>query len=117
MRQLVPFPLPEAHTRPVTPSSIGTDQQPFRLGILVLTNRLPPASDAFHRESGRIMIHAHIDPARILPQIVHSAGPRPSQAGDGEIIDTYLLRLPLRPPFASRILEIAHQSLLLPAVP
>ncbi len=52
-------------------------------------------------------------PARILPQIVHAVGRRTSQARDGKIIDPYLLRLPLRPPFASRVLEIAHHFFLL----
>src|SRR5258708_9211268 len=58
------------------------------------------------------MVHPYIDPARILSQVVHPVGSRSPEAGDGEVVDAYLLRLPLRAPFAPSILEFAHQFFL-----
>ena len=110
--QLLQFPFPQAHTGAVTPSSIGTDEQPLRLRILLLSDPIPPASDALHREGGRIMVHPHIDPTCILSQVVHPVGSRSPKAADGEVVDAHLLRLLLWTPFAPRILEIAHQFFL-----
>src|SRR5258708_5882434 len=111
--QLLEFPFPQAHARAIASSPIRTDQQSLRLGILRSPDLVPPASDAFHSKSGGIVIYPDIDPACILPQIVDPVGSCSPQPCDGEVIDTYLLRLTLGTPFAPWILEIAHQFLLL----
>src|SRR6266571_3611674 len=112
IRQLLQFPFPQAHARAIASSSIGADEQPLDPGILRQSNRVPPAPNAFYREGGGIVIHPHIDPARILSQVIHPIGSRSSQARDGEVVDSHLLGFPLRTPFTPRILEISHQFFL-----
>src|SRR5205823_12772051 len=63
--QLLQFPFPQAHTRAITASPIRCDEQPLGLRILLFADLVPPASNAFYRKGGRIMVNADIDPAGI----------------------------------------------------
>ncbi len=59
------------------------------------------------------MVDANVDPARIVDQVVDAIGAGFAQLGNHEVIHPHRLGLALGLPFASGILEIAHQFLLL----
>jgi len=87
--ELLQFPFPQAHARAIASSPIGTDEQPLGLRILELADRVPPAANAFHCEGGRLVVNAHIDPAGILCQVVHSVGSGSTHTADGEVGDAH----------------------------
>lgn len=63
--QVLKFPFPQADPRTVAPSTIRTDEQPFCFWILLPPFLVPPPTNAFDRKGCRIVVDAHIDPARI----------------------------------------------------
>ena len=59
------------------------------------------------------MIDADAHPARVTGQVVHAVRDRLALAADQEVMDPYPLRIALRAPFPSGVLEVSDQFLLL----
>src|SRR6516225_9824250 len=111
--QLLQFPFPQTHSNAVTPAGISRDQQSRRLGIGLVPHRFPPSPDALGGKGGRVMIHPHAHPSRILGHVVNPIGSRPPQFRNDKIVHTHLLRVSLRPQLPPVVFEVAHQFLLL----
>ena len=94
--QLLQFQFPKAYACSVAPARIRRDQQSSRPRIDRLPHRVPPASDALHRERRRIVIHAHANPACVVGDIVDPVGIGSSQFRNDEIVYAHLLRIALR---------------------
>ncbi len=101
--QLLQFPFPQMDTRAIAASPIRAEQEAFGLRILPLTHMLPPLPDAFHGESCRLMINAHIDPTSVVSQIVDPVGRSSTKALDGKVIHPHLLGFAFGTPFSPRI--------------
>ena len=112
--QLLQFPFPEPHARPITAAGVGSDQQTLRFRITAATHPAPPAAYALDGELRRVVIHSHTDPPRVPSQVVDSIGGHLAvfRLTDFEIMHPNLPRLSLRMPFTPRIPEIAHRFLL-----
>src|SRR5437667_10457211 len=72
----------------------------------------PPAPNRLHSQLGRVMIHAHADPARVRGFVIDAVRNDLTQRLAGEVVDLDLLRLSLRIPLATTIAELADQFLL-----
>ena len=66
--EFLQFHLPEPDPIAVAPPAVGTDQQPLRLGVRLLTHREPPLADALDGEAGRVVIDADVDPSQSQPR-------------------------------------------------
>jgi hypothetical protein len=64
------FHLPQAHPGTVAATAISGDQQLLGLRIAGLSQFLPPATDALHREGGSIVRDAEVDPAGVGSDVV-----------------------------------------------
>src|SRR5205085_2778309 len=91
IRQLLQFPLPQAHPRAVAPATIGADEQAFGLRILLSPHLVPEASNALHGKGSGIVIDADVHPTSIASQVVYPIRRRAPQALDGEIVDAHVL--------------------------
>jgi len=107
------FDLPQSHARTVAAAAISGDQQAAGIGIALAPHQLPPASDGVDRESRGVVVDAHAHPAGVAGDIVDPIGNRPTQFGDDKIVHANVLGRTLRPPFASGVLEVADEFLLL----
>src|SRR5206468_6436492 len=68
----------------------------------------PPPADRGHRETGRIMVGAHIDKAGVLAQIVNAVrvGPRYRRIGKVMALDSFSSSLPT--PLAPFVFEVSN---------
>src|SRR4051812_39463949 len=107
------FYLPEPDPVPIAPAPVGADQQATGLRIDLLPHPGPPLADALDGEAGRVVVDADVDPAQVPPEVVDAVGDRLADARVREVVDPYLLRVPLGLPLPSAILEVADQFLLL----
>src|SRR6202034_398684 len=73
----------------------------------------PPAANRFYRELGGVVIHSHAHPAIVPAEVINPVRGRASQFGIDKIMDSNLLRLPLRTHLTPAILEVADHLLLL----
>src|SRR5258708_618469 len=104
---------PEVRTRTVAPTTICGDQEFFGLGICLLSHLTPPAFECCDGEFCSVVIHADADPRLVTCGVVDTVRNHFAQALVDEVVDAHRLRMTLRMPFATSILEIAHQLLLL----
>src|SRR5512135_3182125 len=107
------FHLPEPDPIPVAPPTVGTDQQPLRLGIQLLAHAEPPLADALDGKAGRVVINADVDPPQVPAQVIDPVGDRLADAGIGEVMDVALLGIALRSPFPAAVGISPDQLLLL----
>src|SRR4030042_3336345 len=68
--QLLHLPFPQANTWAVAASSVCSDQQSARSRIHRLAHLSPPPQDGAGGETGRIMVDADADPARVAGQVI-----------------------------------------------
>src|SRR5918996_1237247 len=112
-RELLEFPLPEPHPRAVAATGIGGDQQRPRPRIRLSAHDRPPARDRAHPEPGGIVIDADADPALVATEIVYAVGNGLALLRHEKVVDAHWLGGPSGAPGAARILEVAHELLLL----
>ena len=111
--ELLHFPFPESYPVTITTSRVGSNKKLARFPICWFSHHLPPSSDSIHGEGRSVVIDAHTDPSFVAFQIIHSVGYRLSLFGDEKIVYSHRFRVAFRPPFTSRILEIANKFLFL----
>jgi hypothetical protein len=83
------------------------------VGIALVSEVLPPAADRVDRELGRVVVDADVDVALVELEVVNAVGDRLPELLVLEVVDADELGLALQAPFATCILEIADQLLLL----
>src|SRR3954454_18187655 len=110
------FKLPQPHARAIAAAAIGGDGQPGGAGIAQTTNLLPPAADRLNRERRRVAAHANAHPAGIGCEIVDAIRHRPAEFLDQEVMHPDLLRVALRTPVPTGVLEVSDQLVSRPAV-
>src|SRR3954451_23821508 len=103
------FKLPQPHARAIAAAAIGGDGQPGGAGIAQTTNLLPPAADRLNRERRRVAAHANAHPAGIGCEIVDAIRHRPAEFLDQEVMHPDLLRVTLRTPVPTGVLEVSDQ--------
>jgi hypothetical protein len=86
IRHLLQVELPRAKSIPVTPSSIGANEQSPRRRIGFSPVQFPPAPDAFHRKFSRIVRHSHVDHRPVLAAVVDPIGKRLAFGQAGEVL-------------------------------
>ena len=106
------FPLPQPDPDPVAASAIRGDHQGFRIRITGPAHFQPPEADRIDRETGRVVVDADTDPARVTRDVVNPVWRRPARFRDFEIVHPDVLGLAFRAQFAARVLEVANQLLL-----
>ena len=113
IRQFLQLPFLQPYPRAFTAAGVGRDQQLPGLGITSLAHRIPPATDALHCKSRRVMIHSHIYPTAVLPDSVDPLRSHFAPLLDLEIMHAHLFWFSLGPQFPPAILEIPNQLFLL----
>src|SRR6516162_603478 len=113
VRQSLQLPLPQSQSSSVAASRISGNEQALCLGIDSSAHRVPPAPNALYRKSGGVVIHANIDPAAVLRQVIDAVRSDLPQGANFKIMHANLFGLSLRAPFAASVLKVAHQLLLL----
>src|SRR5260370_28259241 len=78
-----------------------------------LAELLPPARDALHGEGGGIVVDAKVDPTGIGGDVIDAVGRALAQFRDDEIVHPDRLGLAFGTQFATAILEVPDQLLLL----
>ena len=107
------FPFPQPQSRTVAAPRIGRDPQVRGRRVGRTTHAFPPTADGVHREVGGVVVDADADPALVAAQVVDPVGNRLALGRDDEVVDLHALRLALRTPLATHVLEVADQLLLL----
>ena len=104
--------LPQPAATTVTATAICRNQEFMGWLVTQASHLLPPAADALDGEFRGIMIKANTHPPLIGVQIIDAIGNCLPQLFVDKIMDTHRFWLLLRLPFATSIVEIAHQFLL-----
>src|SRR6202051_2713023 len=95
------------------PSYIGGNQQAVGVGITLATHELPPAPDGIDGEGRGVAVDAQAHPSGVASDVVDAIGHRPPELGNNEVVDATFFGCALWPPFATAILEVADEFLLL----
>src|SRR5947199_7195553 len=95
--------LPKATAISVAAAAVRANQKTRGSRVLFLAHRLPPAADAGHRETGRVMIASYIHPSFVAGQIINAIGNRLGLLRVNKIVNLHLLRTASRPPLAAFI--------------
>ena len=106
-------PLPEARPRAVAAPAVGGDQERAGARKAMAAHPRPPPPNRVDRKLGGVMVDADADPAFIIGEVVDPIGDRFAELAVEKVMDADRDRLPVRPPFATAILEVADQFLLL----
>jgi hypothetical protein len=98
IRQLLELHFPEAHATPLAAAASGTDSQ--RLGLLIeaAPPLRPPPPTTLYRNTGRVLVAAHVHPPQIATHLIDAVRDRCAELGSGKVRDVDLLGLPLRLP-------------------
>src|SRR6516165_1937750 len=104
---------PEAASAAVAASPIGSDQQISRVRIALAPHFLPPSVNRLRGKLSGVVVNAHADPALVVRYIVDPVRNSLPEGLVHEVVDAYLVGLPLWHPFAASVLEVTHQLLLL----
>src|SRR3974390_1493569 len=97
----------------VAPPAVSRDEQLGGAGKSLCPHLLPPAADAGGREVGGVMINADADPPLVIGHIIDAIRDRLAQFLVLKVVDAHVLQLAFGTPFATAVLEISHQFLLL----
>src|SRR6202042_1522643 len=111
--QSLQFVLPQSHPRAVRSAAVGGDDETPREGITNAADLPPPATDRLDCESGRVVVDADRDPARVGRHIINSIRHGAAEFLDQKVVHAHLFRIALATPFPAGVLEIADQFLLL----
>src|SRR5215475_10551879 len=111
--QLVELGLPQAGAVAVAAARVGENQQGRGPRVRAAPHAFPPAADRFDGELRGVVVGPDADPAMVAGQIVHAVRDYLAQLGVDEVMNLHPLRLSFGSPFPPRILEVAHQLLLL----
>src|SRR4029453_12748627 len=111
--QSLQLPFPQPQSPAVTTAAIGGDQQSPRGGIQAAALSAPPTADRSHRERARVVVRAHVDEAKVAPEVVDSVRIGAGHFGTGKIMSVDLIRRSPFAPLAALVLVIADQLLLL----
>ena len=98
---------------PLDSAGIGGDQQPPRIRVGGLTDRVPPATDRLDRELAGVSAGPHVHPASIGGHVVHPVRHRLAQVLVSEVVHIHRARRPRGLPLRPAIGEVADQFLLL----
>src|SRR5690606_10792162 len=74
---------------------------------------IPPAANRLNRELGRVAIDAHVDPPFVAHDVVDAVRDRFAKISIDEVVGAYGLRVALRLPLPSVVVEVADQLLFL----
>ena len=113
VRELLQLPFPELDSRSVAAAGVRRDQQRGGVRMSPPTHDSPPPADRLDREAGGVVINPNADPALVAVEVVDPVGNHLALRGNQEVVHTDRFGIALRPPFSARILEVAHQLLLL----
>src|SRR6266567_1684658 len=94
---------PKATAISVAAAAVRANQKTLGSRVLFLPHGLPPAADAGHRETGRVMIASHIHPSFVAGPIINAIGNRLGFLRVNKIVNLHLLRTASRPPLAAFI--------------
>lgn len=92
---------------------VGTDQQAIRMRVLRAPHAVPPAPDAPHGKTGRVVVATHVHPALIVRQVVHPVGDSLAPRLVGKVMRLDGHRLTRGLPVPTAILVTPHQLLVL----
>jgi hypothetical protein len=104
--QLLNFPFAQANMGTVASSSACSDQQSARSRVQPLARLRSSHQDDAAAETGRIMVSADADPARVAGQVINAAQNRLALLRNYEVVDSNKIRGLLRPPLYPRILKV-----------
>src|SRR5208283_4699679 len=107
------FELPKPNAIPVAASAIGTNQHSLCLRIQGMPHLSPPAANALHGKTGRVMRAAYGHPPQVEFRIVDTTRNRLGDVRVGEIMHIDLDRLAFRLPFLPGFPVVSDQFLLL----
>src|ERR1019366_3346486 len=104
---------PKSNAITVAAASIGGYEQLSGVRIGWVAHTMPPRGNTVDSKRRRVVIDAHAYPTDVIGYVVNPVRRRLAQFWDYEIVNTNLLRLSFGTKFATAILEIADQFLLL----
>src|SRR4029453_16161062 len=93
--QSLQLPFPQPQSPAVTTAAIGGDQQSPRGGIQAAALSAPPTADRSHRERARVVVRAHVDEAKVAPEVVDSVRIGAGHFGLGKSCPLTLSAVPL----------------------
>jgi len=105
--------LPGATSRAIAATAVGRDQQFRGSRVSLAADVLPPGSDGCDGEVGRVVVDAQVHEARVVLDVVDAVRNRLATFGVDEVVDAHGDWLALGVPFATCVLEVADQLLLL----
>jgi len=113
VRQRLETHLPQPTPRTVAASAVCEYEQRIRAGVTRLAFFLPPQTDALDGEVWGVVADAYIHEPTVVAYVVDPIRDGLADTHRGKVMDLHADRLSLRLPGAPRILEVAHQLLLL----
>src|SRR5208282_3299753 len=93
----------KSHPRAVRSAAVGGDDETPREGITNAADLPPPATDRLDRESGRVVVDADRDPARVGRHIINSIRHGAAEFLDQKVVHAHLFRIALATPFPAGV--------------
>ncbi len=112
VRELLQRDLPQAATRTVAATAVGSDQQFPGMRETAASHPFPPAANRVDGKLRRVMIDADAHPTLIVEDIVNAVRNGLAEKRVFEVMHADLFGLPVRTPIPTAILEIPDQFLL-----
>src|SRR5690606_2080830 len=95
------------------PASVGCNEQFSCFGVALLANLLPPRFDRRHGEDGGVVVDTNAYKSSIGGHVVHAVGDRLANGSSRKVVHVDKFWLAFGLPFASTVLEVADELLLL----
>ena len=105
--------LPDMRPMAVAAARVGRDEDLAGVGVALRADLAPPRLDRRNREHRRIVIDAHAHEAVVGRDVIDAVGDRLAERVGKKIVDIDPVGFALGLPFASPVLEVADEFLLL----
>ncbi len=107
--QVLEFHFPQTRSVAIAPTGVCTHQQAVGLRVGLPSHATPPPPNTLHRETGRVVVVADIDPTLVSSHVEHSVGERFPHGAVREVMSLNGFRLAFRLPFLAAVLVGAHE--------